>query len=531
MSRDVVVQLRSYLETIETAAPPTTIDELERTSGQLAVTVEEILRTDAPDLWESMAAAAEATPAEAETAEADGSDLVFLDLGELDEGTAPGARNRWTLLVAGVAAVIVLAVGVMIVVADGTGDDVSTGPASSSGATDPVPSGGVADPVAAPSVVDPVSGYRWTRVPYDEAVFGGPSDQTELGGVITGGPGLVAVGLAGSTYTGDAAVWTSADGFTWSRIPHDEAVFGHQDGGVIKMKSVTMNGSLLVAVGDQNKCCSYNVAAAVWTSADGITWSRIPQDDGVFDRAGMNSVTTGGPGLVAVGFEFLDQEHVIAVAWTSADAITWSRIPHDEAAFERAAMESVTTGGPGLVAVGGSHPDDDPPVAAVWTSADGVTWSRVPHDDAVFGGAGMNSVTAGGSGLVAVGWSDEREHTVAAVWTSPDGVTWSRVPHDDAVFGGAEMNSVTAGGPGLVAVGLERFDVAGEENLVAAVWTSPDGVIWSRVPHDETVFGGLRYQEMLGVTAGGPGLVAVGSANRDEGDFGEAVVWVATQEK
>jgi len=464
-------------------------------------------------------------PRQVEDDERDG-EFPLVDYFRLPNESAARRRetSRFGVVVA-VAATILLVVG-LGVVADGNGGDVATDPASSPAEDNPVPATSVTDPVDPPSVVDPVSGYRWSRVADDEALFGGPADQAELNGVITGGPGLVAVGLAGSTYTGDAAVWTSADGISWSRVPHDEAVFGHQDGGVIKMKSVTNAGSLLVAVGDQNLCCSYNVAAAVWTSPDGISWSRVPHDPAVFDRAGMNSVTAGGPGLVAVGFEFLDEERVIAVVWASPDGIAWSRVLHDEAVFGGATMESVTTGGPGLVAVGGSHPHDDPRVAAVWTSADGVTWARVPNDEAVFDRAGMNSVTVGGPGLVAVGWADEGENTVAAVWTSADGVIWSRVRHDEAVFGGATMESVTAGGPGLVAVGSADEG----EDTAAAVWTSPDGFTWSLVPSDETVFGVLRYQEMFGVTVGGPGLVAVGSANRNEGDFADAVVWVASRE-
>ena len=80
----------------------------------------------------------------------------------------------------------------------------------------------------------------------------------------------------------------------------------------------------------------------------------------------------------------------------------------------------------------------------------------------------MWSVTVGGPGLVAVGYDQGRE--AAAVWTSSDGRGWERVPHDEAVFGGDDgqaMGSVTAGGPGLVAVGHD------EGRQAAAVWTSP----------------------------------------------------------
>ena len=103
-------------------------------------------------------------------------------------------------------------------------------------------------------------------------------------------------------------------------------------------------------------------------------------------------------------------------------------------------------------------------------------WSRVPHDEGVFGGAVMTSVTVGGPGLVAVGADGSGYGGAAAVWTSADGVAWSRVPDDEAFFGDASMSSVTVGGPGLVAVGQAHSE--------AAVWTSPDGMAWSRVPLD-----------------------------------------------
>ncbi len=271
-------------------------------------------------------------------------------------------------------------------------------------------------------------------------------------------------------------------------------------------------------------------------------WSRVPHDEPVFSGAGggsMASVTVGGPGLVAVGD---------GGVWTSVDGIAWSQVPHDAVVFGGEGsleMVSVTAGGPGLVAVGQVEG-----FAAVWTSVDGITWSRVPHNEAVFGAAGtqrMNSVTAAGPGLVAVGEADSG----AAVWTSPDGFRWSRVPHNGAVFdaavafgvaGSAVMTSVTAGGPGLVAVG--------EANDFSAVWTSPGGITWSPVFRSERVVQlgnewAMVHTRMSSVTAGGPGLVAVGSSGnlfaRDfeaiggnipgtDSEEATAAVWVAASE-
>jgi hypothetical protein len=338
----------------------------------------------------------------------------------------------------------------------------------------------------------------WSRLAPDDAVFGGEGDEAFLG-ITAGGPGLVAVG----TVNEDAAVWTSQDGIEWSRVSHDVAVFGGDEAlldgsedGYQQIESVTEGGPGLVAVGLRfDEPDLYGLHAAVWTSVDGITWEAVP-DQTAFDthdpdefgngKTLMHSVTVGGPGLVAVGSDAWS-----AAVWTSPDGVTWTRVPHDPDVFgeglagdsergPQTEMYSVTVGGPGLVAVGSAGPSP--------------TWI---NRELVEPGAGQS-------------WSN------AAVWTSPDGLNWTRVPHDEAIFGGPGnqvMSSVTAGDFGLVAVGFDEPDaIAAMGGARAAVWTSPDGITWNRIPHDEAIFGGVAGDEqtMSRVIAGGPGLVAVG---------------------
>ena len=313
---------------------------------------------------------------------------------------------------------------------------------------------------------------------------------------------------------------TATDAERWQRIAHEPTVFGGQ--GEQAMRSVTAGGPGLVAVGYDTGLA----AAAVWTSQDGRNWQRISHDAAVFGGQGeqaMRSVTVGGPGLVAVG----DGGDGVVGVWVSEDGTDWHRVAHDQAAFGgngEQAMISVTAGGPGLVAVGRDGPIGSSS-AAVWTSQDGLSWQRTADDPTVFGdgdGQVMISVTAGGPGLVAVGRDGPRESSSAAVWTSTDGLSWQRIAPDPPVFGEGEgqvMNAVTAGGPGLVAVGE-----AGARDAVA-VWTSADATSWQRVPHDPAVFGGGGEQDMTAVTTGGPGLVAVGY----EGETGasSAAVWTS----
>ena len=65
------------------------------------------------------------------------------------------------------------------------------------------------------------------------------------------------------------------------------------------------------------------------------------------------------------------------------------------------------------------------------------------------------------------------------------------------------MLGVTAGGPGLVAVGVGSVSASG----VAQVWISSDGLSWTQVTHDNR---DEMYGFMWDATVFGPGLIAIG---------------------
>jgi hypothetical protein len=372
-----------------------------------------------------------------------------------------------------------------------------------------------------PSVSSDVLGsFEWSRVPHDEAIFGGEGG-AEMSSITAGGPGFVAVGVTGDGVgegfgARNAAVWTSPDGIAWSRVPHNDAVFGGE--GSQEMVSVTAGGPGLVAVGYRfDEPGRPGVYPGVWTSPDGLTWSTVSLDGGA-----MTSVVAGGPGLVAVG-----SGSAGAAVWTSPDGITWTRVPHDPAVFgtdlvgndlwgPQTVMRDVIVGGPGLIAVGekgvwgGSENGieyESTGVAVVWTSPDGITWTRVPHDEEVFGGEGfqkMSRVAVGGPGLVAVGEYELNNIGTATIWNSPNGHTWNRVPYDEAIFGpdpaldaDRPMTDVATLDSGLVAVGT-------------GTWTSPDGYAWTRIA-DHLLDG---FKDII---VGGPGLIAVGGSETEDG--------------
>ena len=125
---------------------------------------------------------------------------------------------------------------------------------------------------------------------------------------------------------------------------------------------------------------------------------------------------------------------------------------------------------------------------------------------------------------MAVGQDQSIGDGSAAVWISADGDTWRRIPHDEAVFGGdgqQQMEGVIVWAGRLVAFGSDSS--GGDTD--AAVWTSADGEGWQRVAHDESVFGGSGEQSMTGAVVWNDDLVIVGYTDRDGFD---AAVWVAS---
>jgi hypothetical protein len=420
---------------------------------------------------------------------------------------------------------------------------------------------------------------KWQQV-LDPGLEAGGMEYMEA--ITTGGPGLVAVGsdcgtgLCGppgrhyETDDWDAAVWVSTDGTAWQRVPHDESALGGP--GSQDMLDVVEAGPGLVAVGIVDHAYwggrrapwevrpgegalgslpGYrheegrdDIDAAVWVSADGITWERVADPGSVFSGPangsapevgdqGMEAVAVGKGLIVAVG-----SAHEDAAVWISTDGYDWQRIPHDEAVFGGMSgqwMHDVIFTGDRFIAVGTDLAcpeciDRFAPQAAVWTSEDGITWSRVPDDPEVFGVGPdgfamltMWSVTATDTGYVAAGMSDSR----MPLWFSEDGIEWTRVQDPDAPFARPT--------PMIYWNESQLF-----HEPVKALAATPDGVIaasWDRDstevtdPRDSMERSGFEHDWHWGhilpeiaktdVIVVGDIAVAVGYA------AGDAAVWVA----
>jgi hypothetical protein len=249
------------------------------------------------------------------------------------------------------------------------------------------------------------------------------------------------------------------------------------------------------------------------------SWIAVP-DLAVFEGSFVSAIAAHGGGFVAFG---KGQADWTPQAWTSHDGLNWTSASAGIAGSSEPIDETwLLEFGDGLVVLANgmrSGPEGSSPPPLVWTSEDGGSWSRVATEMTGFGeGDRIAAAATFGSSIVAIG-SDAAGH-VQWTATSNDGRTWIPARDSADAFAGYLVADLTAGGPGLVAVGTL---VTGEND--AAVWTSMDGTSWDRVVDDAT-FGGPGNQWIEGVASGPGGTVAVGNSYV-EGAGVRGAMWVS----
>jgi hypothetical protein len=378
------------------------------------------------------------------------------------------------------------------------GPGVQSGPSPAS----PAPTAG---PSFAPPSAPPAAaglGLAWSRqeigreaaVVYDVATWSG---------------GLVAIGAASESSGRDRAVaWVSTDGRTWTSATRPPDRLPDESWAVAR--AVTASGPGLVAVGWANVGQDANPRVAIWTSSDGLEWSRVPNAPGLalapgvntdFPEPGPRDVAAWSGGLVAVGVG--GAAGTSAVIWTSPDGWTWTPVPDLPDAALRWA-HGVAEGPEGLVVVGGSGANPDFRAEA-WVSRNGTSWAAATRP----AGIEMESVIGWADRLVAVGGAP-------ASWVSSDGRTWTGAPSQKSTRG-VRLSDVAGVGDRLVAIGSTMRD----DGRLPGAWVSEDGLLWSQPPQ-ANVFVGAELAAITGLM----GRVVVVGTIRD-GDRAVPTAWIS----
>lgn len=200
----------------------------------------------------------------------------------------------------------------------------------------------------------------------------------------------------------------------------------------------------------------------VLTSPDGTSWLGQREPPEIFGGGLPDAIAAGPGGYAALGWEISAVRGVERVIWTSADGAVWARDPTPSAEVGAFAAPDLLSGFGHYLLFDGASPSPRLDV-----SADGSTWATVPPT--IFGpAASVTGIVAGPTGFVAAGIDPKG----AAIWTSADGHDWSRVPDLPAELAtqGAP-DQVVAGPTGVV------VHIGGNADADTSFW-SRDGRTW-----------------------------------------------------
>ncbi|MDF5755480.1 exo-alpha-sialidase [Spongiactinospora sp. TRM90649] len=331
---------------------------------------------------------------------------------------------------------------------------------------------------------------------------------------------FVTVGAA----AGDAAIWTSRDGQTWSGAGPVEILGGaHRQ----SLGDVAYGRKGWIAVGDTMRDAS-STEPLVVTSGEGTSWRRVPVNgplalaDGHYYLAphavAASKVESGkGAGYVLVG-EDRGPGGVTPVMWFTSDLRRYARSAKLPAGGAGVRIHDVTATSEGFVAVGGAGAARHES-GVVWVSEDGLNWTarkRVTPPDS--SSAGLRHVVAVGDRIVAVGdaRTDGGRRAFAAVSTD-NGGSWEYgwLPADQA----AAVQDLAASpedddGGGIVAVGWHGASAESD----SAAWTSSDGLEWQRQSLTQEGLGGAGAQWLRAVAVMKGDVVAVGRSTTYSAD-------------
>ena len=318
------------------------------------------------------------------------------------------------------------------------------------------------------------TGLAWHTAIIEDGV--GPNDSAMLMGLAAGSHGFIAFG--GLCCETDArAAWHSTDGLSWRRL--ELTGIDPSTDHWIDVAGAPGGWLAIVSNGTQNRMMG---------SVDGRTWSSIELDGGT-----PMSVAASDGGFVAVGHVIADDESYDGAVWTSPDGVAWSRVAADDPALANADDVDLFTTVPfanGLVVVGIQSPVDDrqrcedlamvatteplPPVALscgwgnpmAWHSTDGSTWTALDPDLVSESDFAPGAAVAGGPALVGLGIKSSMGPGDAVVWVSSDGQEWAAL---------RTLRPVERDTSGAIAVRGRTIILAGTHWDAEA---APEPVIW-----------------------------------------------------
>ena len=220
-------------------------------------------------------------------------------------------------------------------------------------------------------------------------------------------------------------VWASRDGKVWDLVSK-EAPWLHSD---LPM-NIVFQGRMWIMGGWYNgRLPGHSASHQVWSSADGMAWEQVTPKAGWTPRIAAGLVEHRGRLWILGGTEnyyFGDEKSLKNDVWSSADGKDWKLEIAQAGWSPRAYHQAVVLNDKIYVLGGGNYVPDYHAKNDVWSSADGVTWTRETESAPWKPRLWFSAAVYRGRIWVLGGWQKDGDNH-GDVWHSEDGAKWQRL--------------------------------------------------------------------------------------------------------
>lgn len=220
----------------------------------------------------------------------------------------------------------------------------------------------------------------------------------------------------------------------------------------------------------------------VWTSENGIDWTRVCAEAPWVPRCYVSATSFRGRLWIAGGFLWAPPSNVLADVWSSADGREWEEACRNPP-WEAREHNGFLALGNRLFLFGGVtylRDEDGPALRAfsdVWSSADGIDW-QLETATAPWGPRRGFGYAVHDGRLWLYGGFDSHDRLYNDVWSSPDGRTWELMAAKTPWTPRGTFFSGSSGGR-LWLMGGNVRSTGSIIDGTADVWSSADGVNWT----------------------------------------------------
>jgi len=217
-------------------------------------------------------------------------------------------------------------------------------------------------------------------------------------------------------------VWNSSDGKDWKLI-NKSAPWIHSD---LAMSIVFKNKMWMMGGWYNGRLEGHSASNQVWSSKDGVNWKQETKAASWSPRVAAAVVVFKGKLWLMGGTEnyyFGDKSSLKNDVWYSSDGKNWKLATADAGWPPRAYHQAVVLNGKIYVFGGGNYVPEYFALNDVWSSDDGIHWTKVgdaPWHERIW----FSSLVYRGRMWIMAGWSNNPYKNWSDIWYSKDGKEW-----------------------------------------------------------------------------------------------------------